>query len=179
MSKTGKTAAMLAAAAGIIFFIIPLFDKCLGWFGCAFRPWVLSAAIVVPTELFLAAIVVVSCNVIVKTVYKAEGISTGVKTIQTFVLLLITGFLCLGIGWVGMIVFGISYTPESVVERNGQKMVRVDRSFLDVDVVYHAYKNAFIMSENVLLHEGFSSKALDSISSKNDPMLTKTTEFAR
>lgn len=179
MSKTGKTAAMLAAAAGIIFFIIPLFDKCLGWFGCAFRPWVLSAAIVVPTVLFLAAIVVVSCNVIVKTVYKAEGISTGVKTIQTFVLLLITGFLCLGIGWVGMIVFGISYTPESVVERNGQKMVRVDRSFLDVDVVYHAYKNAFIMSENVLLHEGFSSKALDSISSKNDPMLTKTTEFAR
>ena len=126
MSKTGKTAAMLAAAAGIIFFIIPLFDKCLGWFGCAFRPWVLSAAIVVPTVLFLAAIVV-SCNVIVKTVYKAEGISTGVKTIQTFVLLLITGFLCLGIGWVGMIVFGISYTPESVVERNGQKMVRVDR----------------------------------------------------
>ena len=92
MSKTGKTAAMLAAAAGIIFFIIPLFDKCLGWFGCAFRPWVLSAAIVVPTVLFLAAIVV-SCNVIVKTVYKAEGISTGVKTIQTFVLLLITGFL--------------------------------------------------------------------------------------
>ena len=178
MSKTGKTAAMLAAAAGIIFFIIPLFDKCLGWFGCAFRPWVLSAAIVVPTVLFLAAIVV-SCNVIVKTVYKAEGISTGVKTIQTFVLLLITGFLCLGIGWVGMIVFGISYTPQSVVERNGQKMVRVDRSFLDVDVVYHAYKNAFIMSENVLLHEGFSSKALDSISSKNDPMLTKTTEFAR
>ena len=178
MSKTGKTAAMLAAAAGIIFFIIPLFDKCLGWFGCAFRPWVLSAAIVVPTVLFLAAIVV-SCNVIVKTVYKAEGISTGVKTIQTFVLLLITGCLCLGIGWVGMIVFGISYTPESVVERNGQKMVRVDRSFLDVDVVYHAYKNAFIMSENVLLHEGFSSKALDSISSKNDPMLTKTTEFAR
>ena len=178
MGKTGKTAAMLAAAAGIIFFIIPLFDKCLGWFGCAFRPWVLSAAIVVPTVLFLAAIVV-SCNVIVKTVYKAEGISTGVKTIQTFVLLLITGFLCLGIGWVGMIVFGISYTPESVVERNGQKMVRVDRSFLDVDVVYHAYKNAFIMSENVLLHEGFSSKALDSISSKNDPMLTKTTEFAR
>ena len=178
MSKTGKTAAMLAAAAGIIFFIIPLFDKCLGWFGCAFRPWVLSAAIVVPTVLFLAAIVV-SCNVIVKTVYKAEGISTGVKTIQTFVLLLITGFLCLGIGWVGMIVFGISYTPESVVERNGQKMVRVDRSFLDVDVVYHAYKNAFIMSENVLLHEGFSSKALDSITSKNDPMLTKTTEFAR
>ena len=168
MSKTGKTAVVLAMAAGAVFLGIPLLDKCLGWFGCAFRPWVLSAAIVV-----------VSCNVIVKTVYKAEGISTGVKTIQTFVLLLITGFLCLGIGWVGMIVFGISYTPESVVERNGQKMVRIDRSFLDVDVVYHAYKNAFIMSENVLLHEGFSSKALDSISSKNDPILTKTTEFAR
>ena len=65
MSKTEKTAVVLAMAAGAVFLGIPLLDKCLGWFGCAFRPWVLSAAIVVPTVLFLAAIVVVSCNVMV------------------------------------------------------------------------------------------------------------------
>ena len=49
MSKTEKTAVVLAMAAGAVFLGIPLLDKCLGWFGCAFRPWVLSAAIVVPT----------------------------------------------------------------------------------------------------------------------------------
>lgn len=172
MSKSGKIAAILTLAAGAILFGIPLLNGCLGWFGCAFRPWVMSAAIVVPTVLFLAAIVVASCNAI----SKPDGSSLAEKTIETFIFLIMIGFLCLVIGGIGIFVFAFSYTPESVVERYGQKMVMVEG---DANIYYHAYKNVFIMSKNVLLQEGFSSKALDSISSKNDPRLTETTEFAR
>ena len=68
MSKTGKTAVVLAMAAGAVFLGIPLLDKCLGWFGCALRPWVLSAAIVVPTVLLVAAVLTVMGRAIKGTV---------------------------------------------------------------------------------------------------------------
>ncbi len=155
MSKTGKTAAMLAAAAGIIFFIIPLFDKCLGWFGCAFRPWVLSLGIGLPPALFVAAVLIVMGGAIKNTVAdKGEESSVVVKTIETFVLLIATGFLCLGIGGIGVILYGFSYTPEYVAEKGGQKVVVVEDSFLgDASVYEYAYKNAFVMGDKALCCE--------------------------
>ncbi len=155
MSKTGKTAVVLAMAAGAVFLGIPLLDKCLGWFGCAFRPWVLSAAIVVPTVLLVAAVLTVMGRAIKGTVAdKWEESSVVVKTIETFVLLIATGFLCLGIGGFGMILYGFSDTSEYVAERGGQKVVVVEDSSLgDTSVYYYAYKNAFLMGDKALFCE--------------------------
>ena len=115
MSKTGKTAVVLAMAAGAVFLGIPLLDKCLGWFGCAFRPWVLSLGIGLPPALLVAAVLTVMGRAIKSTVAdKWEESSVVVKTIETFVLLIATGFLCLAIGGFGMILYGFSDTSEYV-----------------------------------------------------------------
>lgn len=143
MSKTGKTAVVLAMAAGAVFLGIPLLDKCLGWFGCAFRPWVLSLGMGLPSALLIAMVLVVTGRALKGSVAdKREDSSVVVKTIETFVLLIATGFLCLGIGGIGMILYGFSYTPEYVAEKGGQKVVVVEDSFLGDSSVYcYAYKN--------------------------------------
>lgn len=158
MSKTGKTAVVLTVAAGAVFLGIPLLNECLGWFGCAFRPWVLSLNIGLPPALFAVVILIVMGRVI-KSTDKQEGSSVVVKTIETFVLLIATGLFCLGIGGIGMVLYGFSYASESVAERGGQKVVVVEDSFLgDTSVYYHAYKNAFLMGDKALCCEADAVK---------------------
>ena len=159
MSKTGKTAVVLAMAAGAVFLGIPLLDKCLGWFGCAFRPWVLSAAIVVPTVLLVAAVLTVMGRAIKGTVAdKWEESSVVVKTIETFVLLIATGFLCLGIGGFGMILYGFSDTSEYVAERGGQ--VGTGAGHGAVGLAGHRLYGVGHLVEH-LLHREFLLKILD------------------
>ena len=85
------------------------------------------------------------------------------------------------VSW-GMLQFGLlglafSHEPEHVVLRDGQKMLAVVNSFLDVTVEYHAYENAFLMGKQTLINEYYGSGGYDPFEREERPKPLETQDF--
>ena len=77
----------------------------------------------------------------------------------------------------GLLGFVFSHTPEHVVLRDGQKMLAVVNSFLDVTVEYHAYENAFLMGKQTLINEYYGSGGYDPFEREEMPTPQEIHDF--
>ena len=156
-----------------------LTDALLGLWGYTWRPWLTTAGFLVIPPLLIAAVLTGASILITKSSENKEA-GYGYETIHWIGSTLV---LCVGasLSW-GMLQFGLlglafSHQPEHVVQRDGQKMLAVVNSFLDVNVEYHAYQNAFIMGKQTLIYEYYGSGGYDPFESEERPQPVETHDF--
>lgn len=144
----------------------------LGWMGYTWRPWVITVGFLVIPPLLIAALLVGVSIVITKaSENKQQGkLSPAMYWMGNSVLLCVGLCLSWGMLKIGLLGLVFSHSPEYVVERDGQKMLAVVNSFLDVNVDYHMYKNAFFMGKDLCISEYYGSGGYDPF--EEDPMPT-------
>jgi len=127
----------------------------LKYFGLMFRAWVGIVFFVIMALLGIALI-----GGIVYTLVKVYSRPQEEKRKRTIQKLLAAGGIVVvlsGTGMSGILVLfwtALGYNPEHVVEKYGQKMVAYNKSFLDLNVEYHEYKNFLVNGIKIIGNEG-------------------------
>ena len=153
----------------------------LSLWGYAWRPWLTTVGFLVIPPLLIAAVLTGASILITKSGENKEA-GYGHETLHWVGSTLV---LCVGaaLSW-GMLQFGLlglafSHEPEHVVLRDGQKMLAVVNSFLDVTVEYHAYENAFLMGKQTLINEYYGSGGYEPFEREEMPTPQEIHDFRK
>lgn len=151
----------------------------LGLWGYAFRPWVATTGFLVIPPLLIAALLIGVSILITKSgENKAQGQTpAALHWLGSALMLCVAAALSWGMLQFGLLGLAFSHDPEHVVQRDGQKMLAVVNSFLDVNVEYHAYRNAFIMGKQTLIYEYYGSGGYDPFEREQRPEPLETHDF--
>lgn len=154
-------------------------QRLLSLWGYAWRPWLTTVGFLVILPLLIAAVLTGASILITKSSENKEAgwCSKTMHWVGSTLVLCVGAALSWGMLQFGLLGFVFSHTPEHVVLRDGQKMLAVVNSFLDVTVEYHAYENAFLMGKQTLICEYYGSGGYDPFEREERPKPLETQDF--
>ena len=153
----------------------------LSLWGYAWRPWLTTVGFLVIPPLLIAAVLTGASILITKSGENKEAgwCSKTMHWVGSTLVLCVGAALSWGMLQFGLLGFVFSHTPEHVVLRDGQKMLAVVNSFLDVTVEYHAYENAFLMGKQTLINEYYGSGGYDPFEREEMPTPQEIHDFRK
>lgn len=147
----GKLRAHMAVAVGVFLGTLLLWaggNWVLGQFGLAWRNWVVWPLAIL---LFLSGVWGIVCDIrcLRELLRDRKALRLGVTVLSVAAGMMILWYG----GLIGAIAVGLGAGPERVVSWEGQRLVEVDESFMDVLYAYYPYRGPLVRgTERVVWH---------------------------